>query len=81
MPDPETKRYKPGIEIDKSVPTDEVAVRHVFGFAFRQVHEEWSFDLAYAEHDTRYAPQLAEALPTKEDLPTFVQRLVAWLKG
>jgi hypothetical protein len=80
VPDPETKKYKPGIEIDKSVPVDEVALRHVFGFAFRQVSEEWSFDLAYAAHDAQYAPQLAESIPRKEDLAAFGQRVKAWLQ-
>lgn len=81
VPDPENKRLRPGMEIDVGIEVDPVAVKHVFSFAFNSVAEEWAFDLAYATHDARYAPQLAEAIPRKETLGAFAQRVAAWLKG
>lgn len=79
VPDPATNKYKPALDIDSGWIVDEDKTRAVFGFAFRQVSGEWSFDLAYAEQDTRLAPQLAAALPRKEDVATFAERVKVWL--
>lgn len=81
VPDEETKKFKPGIEIDKSIDVDPIAVKHVFSFAFNQVHGEWQYDLAYAAQDAMYAPQLAEAIPLKESLDSLGQRVKAWMAG
>lgn len=81
VPDPETKRMRPGMEIAAEIEVDPVAVKHVFSFAFNHVAEEWAFDLAYAAQDARYAPQLAEAIPRKETLDAFAQRVATWLRG
>ena len=78
VPDPETKRYRPAIDIDSSMTVDPAAVSQVFGFAFAEVRQTWAFDVAYAEHDALYAPAMAEGFKA-ETLPAFAQRVASWL--
>lgn len=80
VPDPVSKKYRPAIEIDKRMNVDEEAVRKIFGFAFRRVHDEWGHDLAYAAADAHATPTLAAAIPLKESEPAFGQRVKAWLQ-
>jgi hypothetical protein len=79
VPDPETKRYRPALDIEAGIVVDQDRVRAVFSFAFVKVREQWAFDLAYVDNDAIYAPQLAASLPRKEDVATFAQRVKDWV--
>lgn len=79
VPDPDTKRFRPAIEIDAQLECDEDGVRQVFEYAVRELLSEWRDDVAFAEHDARAWAALVAAAP-KETAAEFQARLRSWVQ-